>query len=273
MSANAILGGRASRSSPPATAAVQRYCAWFHELDAWTEYWDIYHPETRGRFYFGDGKSEAGLLRKLLPRDGCPPVFAAWKRRALYGDTGGAFASAVRDPDVAFAAMEIDGLLAKLFAKYFGDASDASVHADYLEATFLFATNSLPPAHERSARIADDDPRKPTSGRHMLDGDLMWFAWCLELEGAHAIAGKDEGHARRALLLAGVAMGCAANFAWRGHRRTRPEYSRNTKTAALLRRRGMQWANDFDAAAMEVHALYRIREWGLSEAGIKATKQ
>jgi hypothetical protein len=21
-----------------------RWVAWFHELDAWTEYWDIYHP-------------------------------------------------------------------------------------------------------------------------------------------------------------------------------------------------------------------------------------
>jgi hypothetical protein len=30
----------------------------------------------------------------------------------------------------------------------------------------------------------------------------------------------------------------------------------------LLRQRGLAWANDFDACAREVHALYRIREWG-----------
>ena len=25
--------------------ALQRHVAWFHELDAWTEYWVVYHPE------------------------------------------------------------------------------------------------------------------------------------------------------------------------------------------------------------------------------------
>jgi hypothetical protein len=262
MSASLVSGGGASRFSPAISAAEQRYCAWFHELDAWTEYWDIYHPETHGRFYFGDGNGEPGLLRQLLPRDGTPPAFTAWTSRALHGETNGAFASAVRSAGVSPAVIEVDRLLSGLFAKHFGDASDCSVQADYLEATFRFATNTLPPADERNARIADDDPRKPTAGRHMLDGDLMWFAWCLELEAANIVVGMDEDHARRALLLAGVAMGCGANFAWRGHRRTRSEYSPNAETAALLKSRGMQWASDFDAAASEIHALYRIREWG-----------
>src|SRR5260370_370540 len=63
----------------------ERYVGWFHELDAWTEYWDIYHPETHGRFYFGDGAQERGLLSYFLPRPGHqPPPFQAWKRPALY---------------------------------------------------------------------------------------------------------------------------------------------------------------------------------------------
>ena len=110
--------------------------------------------------------------------------------------------------------------------------------------------------------ISDDDPRKPTAGRHTLEGDIMWFAWALQLEAAHAIVGADEGHARRALQMAGVATGCPANFAWRGHRRTRAEYRPDAETASLLRERGMRWATDFGAAAEEVHALFRIREWG-----------
>jgi hypothetical protein len=64
------------------------------------------------------------------------------------------------------------------------------------------------------------------------------------------------------LFLAGVATGCAANFAWRGHRRTRAEYRPDAATAGLLRERGMQWACNMQDAAREVHALYRIREWG-----------
>jgi hypothetical protein len=240
----------------------QRYAAWFHELDAWTEYWDIYHPETRGRFYFGDGDTEPGLLTRFLPRDRRPPSFVAWTRMALGLDTPARFTSEIRVPEVASAIMEIDELLGRLFADHFGDAASRSIQEDYLEAIFCFATDTLPPATERDVRIAETDPRKPTAGRHTLDGDLMWFAWALQIEAAHAIRGVDDDHARRALLLAGVTTGCPANFAWRQHRRTRSEYHADATTSKLLRDRGILWACDFKSAANEVHALYRIREWG-----------
>jgi hypothetical protein len=249
-------------SPSPGAHDDERYVAWFHDLDAWTEYWDIYHPETRGRFYFGDGDTEPGLLTQFLPRERRPPAFVAWTRLALGFGTAAAFVAEVRVPAVASAVMEVDGLIARLFARHFGDAADPGVQADYLAAIFRFATDSLPPAIERDARISDTDPRKPTAGRHTLEGDLMWFAWALQIEAAYAIVGTDAGHARRALLLAGVATGCAANFAWRGHRRTRAEYRPDVATTSLLRDRGMKWASDFEAAAQEVHALYRIREWG-----------
>jgi hypothetical protein len=242
--------------------SLLRYVRWFHELDAWTEYWDIYHPETHGHFYFGDGSTEHGLLTWFLPREQRPPAFIAWNRMALLLGPPAQFVSEVRVPEVASAVMEVDGLLARLYTNHFGDAADPQVQGDYLEATFRFATDTLPPATERDARIPADDPRKSTAGRHMLYGDIMWFLWALQIEAAHAIVGVDGGHSRRALLLAGVAMGSAANFAWLGHRRTRTEYHPDEATACLLRARGMQWATDFDAAANEVHALYRIREWG-----------
>src|SRR5262249_39847342 len=149
-------------------------------LDAWTEYWDIYHPETRGRFYFGDGRAEPGLLTLFQPNKRTPPPFAAWRRMALSGDAH--FAETVRDKAVASAIVEVDDLLARLFAKHFGEASDPAVHADYLEAMHRFATDTLPPAVEREARIPDGDPRKRTAGRHTLDGDVMWFAWALHTE-------------------------------------------------------------------------------------------
>lgn len=247
--------------SQRALDADQRYVAFFHELDAWTEYWDVYHPETRGRYYFGDGATEPGLLSQFLPRDRRPPVFVAWTRMALVGAVS-RFTGELRAPEVQTAIMEIDALVGRLFAKHFGDAASTSVQEDYLEAIFRFATDTLPPATERDARIADTDPRKPTAGRHTLDGDLMWFAWALQIEAAHAIRGVDNDHARRTLLLAGVATGCAANFAWRQHRRTRAEYHADAATAKLLRDRGRRWACDFESAAAEVHALYRIREWG-----------
>jgi hypothetical protein len=177
-------------------------------------------------------------------------------------DAPDAFAKQIRVPDVANAVLEVDDLVARLFLEHFGDAGEPSIQADYLEAVLRFATDTLPPAAERDALIASNDPRKATAGRHTLDGDLMWFAWALQLEGARINRGIDQGHARRSLLLAGVAAGCAANFAWRGHRRTRTEYVRAAATLQLLRQRGMKWANEYFAARNEVYALYRIREWG-----------
>jgi hypothetical protein len=73
----------------------QRYVGWFHDLDAWTEYWDIYHPETLGRFYFGDGDGEQGLLTRFLPRERRPPAFVAWTRMALATGSAGTFAGSL----------------------------------------------------------------------------------------------------------------------------------------------------------------------------------
>jgi hypothetical protein len=242
-----------------------RYVAWFHELDAWTEYWDIYHPETKGRFYFGDGEAEPGLLGFFMPRTSYPPPWTAWADWALNNSGPEAFRSEVRKPEVAAAVMEVDGLVGKLFARHFGDPADPAVQADYLEATFRFAIDALPAATERDARVAPDDWRKSTAGRHALDSDLMWFAWALHTEAVEALVGREPdpaGHARRALTLAGIASGCPANFAWRAHRRTRAEYRPDAETARLLRAKGLAWASDYEAAAVEVHALYRLREWG-----------
>lgn len=249
--------------SPNQSEKLARYVGWFHELDAWTEYWDVYHPESRGHFYFGDGDKEPGLLTQFLPRARRPAPFVAWTLMALSRDAASAeeFVRQVRVPEVANAVIEVDELLTRLFAKHFGDAANKRVASDYLEAMFLFATNALPPALERDARILPDDPRKSTAGHHTLQGDIMWFAWALHTEAAHAIVGRDGQHVRRALFLAGVASGCPADFAVHGHRYTRPKYLAQPNLAAHLHELGMKWADDFDAAAQEIHALYRIREW------------
>jgi hypothetical protein len=257
----ALLYGNTSVASEP-DAAEKRYMAWFHELDAWTEYWDVYHPETQGHYYFGNDSTEQGLLTHLLPRRAHPPAFMAWTRSALGLGPAATFAAEAQRSAVAQAVREVDALLDRIFSSHFGDPRDPEVRGDYLYATFRAAINTLPPARERDSQIADDDPRKPTAGRHMIDGDLMWFAWALVLEAAELGGGSEESRARRALMMAGVAAGCPANFVWRGHRRTRPEYQPDDATQALLHARGLAWADDFPAAAEEVHALYRFREWG-----------
>lgn len=240
-----------------------RYAAWFHDLDAWTEYWDIFHPESKGRYYFGDGHDEPGLLSTFMPRHSWPAPFAAWVAVALGSAPRSSFAEAVRVPAVSDAVVEVDALIGRLFAQHFGDPADAGTRLHYLDAMHLFAIDALPAATRRHALVADGDHRKRTAGRHTLDGDVMWFAWALHLEATHLLAPAGDGTAasRRALMLAAVATGCPANFAWRGHRRTRPGYRADDDTAHQLRTLGLGWADDFEAARAEVHALYRIREW------------
>ncbi|HMG24012.1 MAG TPA: hypothetical protein VK607_21905 [Kofleriaceae bacterium] len=190
-------------------------------------------------------------------------MFRIWSTIALHEHGDDRLREAIARREIADAVAEVDELVAGIFGRHFGDPARPEVRADYLAAVHRFAIDALPPADERAARIAPDDPRRATAGRHTLDGDIMWFAWAMTLEVADAVRGA-EGHARRALQLAGVATGCAANFAWRGHRRTRPEYRRGADTAAQLHLRGLAWAGDLAAAAAEVRALYRIREWGES---------
>lgn len=252
-------------NTPHPSVAIKSWVAWFHDLDAWTEYWDVYHPETNGRFYFGDGKLEAGLLRRLLPQQSKPVVFVAWLNMASNEDARQQFISEVMKPEVSEAIVEIDGLIARLFERHFGDARLQQTKLDYLQATFMFATNTLPPADERFARIDNDDPRKSTSGRHTLEGDLMWFAWAYVIECAQVIFGEGQGSERRKLQLAAIAMGCPVNFAWRGHRRTRIAYRPDQPTADLLMERANIWANSYDLARREVYALYCIREWGIED--------
>lgn len=259
-------GGAATSAGPPGGSRESdaRHAAYFHALDSWTEYWDIYHPESSGRFYFGDG-IRPGLLELLLPRREVPPVFVAWKRHALGTDTGDSFGQCAAATEVAAAAVELDALVGRLFTEHFGEDIDDAVRSDYLAAIHRFATDSLPAASERLGRLGPDDPRRRTAGRHTIDADMMWFIWSLQLEVAQIAQiapGDDAGSARRSLLLAGVAAGCSADFAWRGHRRTRPEYRPDAATITLLASRALTWSRSFGDAAAEVHALYRIREWG-----------
>lgn len=245
--------------------AANRYVAWFHELDAWTQYWDVYHPETHGRYHFGNGTTEPGLLRWFVCHEERPPVFNAWVRMALGLDTRQRFVAEARVPEVAAAVLELDRLVSRLFKANWGDASDPKVQEDYINALLCYGCDLLPPATERAARFSDRDPRKEEAGRYTMEFDLVWFSCALHIEAVHAIYGTDEEHARRSLMLAGLAVGCSADYVWRGRRQCRPEYSRDCQTAYLLRNMGVEWATNFAAAAKEVQALFRIRESG-SEA-------
>ena len=97
--------------------AIAVLAEFFWELDSWTEYWDIYRPETHGRYYFGDGE-HPGYLSAFLPTPKRlrNPVFDSWKTMALCsdGDADAAllerFESEARRPHVVEAVLAVDEL-------------------------------------------------------------------------------------------------------------------------------------------------------------------
>src|SRR5262249_29888031 len=148
----------------------------------------------------------------------------------------------VQHSEVVDAVLALELKIELRFRERFGDAREDSVQRDYLAAIFHHAADDLPHRHMRK------DPR--------------WFAWALQIEAAVALVGIDDQDPRRAVMLAGIASGCPVDFAWHGERPTRVEYRRDATTVALLHRRGLRWATDYEAARREIHALFRIHEHG-----------
>ncbi|MCU1346928.1 MAG: hypothetical protein JWL70_3194 [Acidimicrobiia bacterium] len=253
-----------SPSAPDASdesRRLARYASYFQELDAWTEYWDIYHPESRGRYSFGDGV-RPGLLAQIVPRDGPTPVFTAWRGAVLGQLPQRHFAAEVRVPAVAEAVCELDDLMHGLVDRHFGDLRRPGSRLEYLDAVFRFATDTLPAASDRASLLPHDDPRRARAARHTVYAEDTWFVWALLFEAAQIVDPDPAKLTGRSLLLAGAAMGCSFHFAWRGGRPTRPEYQRNERTRLLLMSRALEWSSDFAAGAEEVHHLYCIGERG-----------
>lgn len=250
---------------------ASRYSDFFSELDAWTEYWDIYHPETEGLYYFGN-EGNPGYLSRFLPSPtrGRNPVFESWKRMALFG--GGtadaellkAFKSQVQQPHVEEAVLAVDELVCRLVREHFSTSSGAIDALAYLDAMERFGKNTLPENPERFACIPEHDPRKSTSLHHTIEGHIMWFAWAAHLECVEMVSPKESQNAELwPLLMAGTAMGCSFDFAFRKRCRTRSEYlSADIEAGSRIWRRALHLSLDFKQAASEVRQLFRIREYG-----------
>jgi hypothetical protein len=262
---------RLSLSQADSQSSDARYAAFFFELDSWTEYWDIYRPHTCGQYYFGDGETTPGYLSSFLPspRTRRAPVFSAWKTYALAaGDpvaeprARGCFEAEVREaPAVHEAARAVEWLVNSIVQSHFGEPPDRLA---YFEAIERFARNQLPPTPDRLARVPDDDLRKATALHHTMDGDIMWFAWAVHLECAHLLGSHEtKDDLQRALLMAGVILGCSMDYAFSGRCRTRREYQSQDETARKrILERANACAEDFQVASAEARRLFFIRTFG-----------
>ncbi|MEO8372939.1 MAG: hypothetical protein ABI806_27385 [Candidatus Solibacter sp.] len=249
--------------------AANRYSAYFRELDAWTEYWDVYHPETHGRYYFGDDE-HPGLLTAFLPSPANyrNPVFDSWKMLALQSDSEPdpvlleRFTTEARRPHVAEAVLAVDELVLRLVRQHFADPAGEVDAVAYLDAMERFGRDTLPACPERYARIPAEDGRKSSSLHHTIEGHVMWFAWAVHLICAQLVARPDPEAARlRRLLLAGTALGCSFDFVFRGRCRTREQYLGPDGSSKIwVQARASQ--ESFELGSREMLTLFRIREYG-----------
>ncbi len=255
---------------------TELYAAYFRDLDSWTEYWPFYRPESKGRYFFGDGAGEEGLLGRFFPNRNTPQgdePLERWQEWAKFGTDADddpyltSLMEAIGDVEVKEALYEVDALLGRLIVEHFefDGAIDGEAYIDCVE---NFARDQLPPDQDRFERVPEGDPRKDHSLYHTMDGNSMWFNWVGHLECTSLLKAQedteDEGLAVRTLAMAGICLGCPMDYVFRQRSRTRSEYrlDQPKRTQELLRSRARIWRLDWNAAAKEARALFKIREFG-----------
>jgi hypothetical protein len=234
----------------------------FTELDAHTEYWDVYDAVPDGRYY--------ALVRVAAP------ALAAW--RSLVGSTSPkdrdraelALKDSLDDDTVADAVVTLDRLMISLAAKHFPGAERGVDPEAYLNVVEAFARDVLPPDEDRLKRVTDlgdpEDQRLQHALRHRMDGSTLWFTWAAVVDAAEMVDeghGTDERREIHALMLAGCAAGSAFDYVFRsspGNPRgvTRPVYRADEPTLVDLREAARAWAADMGQARDNARDLARI---------------
>jgi hypothetical protein len=238
-----------------------KYAAYFTELDAWTEYWDIYKPETQGRFYNGDGTTP-GMLSTIFP------LIEKWREYAQFEsepegpDVLVELQARMADPVVASEFREMEELLDRLVRSHFAIDGTLDVEA-FLDAFESFGRDTLPLDHDRDARVPDGDFRKEHAKYHRMDGAGLWFVWAGFLDCASLLENSAAHAKSRLLMMAAITIGCPMDFVFRERSRSRPGYRKDERTVKLLRRRALRFANSWDAAASEARDLFRIHDAGV----------
>jgi len=125
---------------------------------------------------------------------------------------------------VAEAVLAVDDLVCRLVRQHFGSESGRVDAMAWLDAMERFGKDTLPENPARFARIPTHDPRKSTSLHHTIEGHIMWFAWAAQLECAELADPQSANAGLRSLVMAGIALGCSFDFAFRKRCRTRNEY-------------------------------------------------
>lgn len=223
--------------------------AFFRELAEWTDGWATHHPETRGRFAWGDGVGEVGALTVLLrpAADGRSPhqrwTDWAMAHREPWGEaTHAQLVRRLVAPEVRAAVLSLDLLLCHLYRRHFGALPASEALPAFLDAVYRYAGGEL------GDRPTGEDP--------------VWFRWGFVIESAELLAPGDGRAGLRRAWMAGLVVGAATEAVRTRRYRTRGAYAAAPDLAATLHRRGRALAQDLAEGSAELRDLQLIRIGG-----------
>ena len=238
----------------------QTYFDFFVDLDAHTEYYNVYDANPDGKymnaiiqymkFIWQDWMEYATLEAEQEGKDALNRL----KQELLNNTT--------KDNLIL-----TNTLMKMLIEKHFGDTTGKIDIEAYFDAVEKFALDILPEDIDRFNRITDpNDFRKVHSKYHRMDGEQLWFIWAGQNEWSSFIDNNvnEFGEIRR-LQLAGAIYGVCLDYTFRDDRSanakkipTAKGYKKDERTLNLLRKRAVNWYNDFSLAVKECHELIQI---------------
>jgi hypothetical protein len=245
-------------------AKGERYSAYFRDLDAVTEYFDVYgHPQNEflmpkvGKYFGRD--SEPGRRKALniwrayaiIPDD--DPT-KAQERQALEQELAHA--------DVASAIRDVDAVLLGLVRKHWSSQNGVDREM-MLDALLRFGADRLPDDIDRLNRVKAQNPeddRLPNAQNHRMDSLIMWMNWMGHVECAVLLDSPQHAdHGLRTQLMAALGLGYSADCVFRNRGQTHQEYY-GADGESRMWRKSLLLTNDFDKARAEAHVLAQLRE-------------
>ncbi|MDZ4859566.1 MAG: hypothetical protein SGI88_11345 [Candidatus Hydrogenedentes bacterium] len=252
--ASIVEVGSASNPGASRLSSVNQQLSYdfFVDLDAHTEYWDVYKPELAARYMDDVQVLFPGAVKLWFNAVRVEGTDEATVRFAELG-------TELEKGTTRAALMDLDALLRDLLYRHFPAPNEPEIDtANYLMVVEAFARDQFPDDTDRLNRLELDDPRRPEASRHRMNGTSMWFAWAAMID-CMALADGNEGLTPwRSVQLASCAFGSAMDFTFRTRGQTRPEYTADDATVALLRQQVGVWVNDVDEARRQVRDLYRV---------------
>jgi hypothetical protein len=237
----------------------QKYFDYFVDLDAHTEYWNVYDV--------ADGRYMNAIIQYMRI------IWTDWMEYANFEnepegrDALDRLKQQLLNNTTKDNLLLTNELMKMLIEKHFSDGAGNIDLESYFDSIERFALDIYPEDEDRYSRITNpDDFRKVYAKYHRMDGEELWFIWIGQNEWSSLIDNNSSEYSEiRKLQIAGALYGVCLDYTFRDDRSAKAKkiplargYKKDERTLSLLRRRALGWYRDFNSAVKESHQLIQI---------------